>query len=944
MLKTLTLFALILLGNHAFAQKGKVTGKVTDGATGEVLIGVAVFIEGTTTGGSTDLDGKYTITNLSAGSYQVTARYISYKTKTISGVQVNVGETTVLNIVLDPNATDLKEFIVESTYNRESSSVQLMEQKNASIVSDGISADIIRKTPDNAASDVMKRVSGASIQENKFAIIRGLNDRYNAAYINGAPLPSTESDRKAFSFDLFPASTIDNLVIFKTAAPDLPGEFAGGIIQISTKEIPEDPFLSFSSSAGYNTITTGKTRLYGEGSKTDWLGYDNGSRALPDGLPDQVTFKSTLSSDPKKLEYGRMFKNNWVLKRGQAPLNNNLQFSAGLPFKIFGKSAGFIIGASRSESYRFSSVNRRLYDVQDNNQIINDFSDSLSRHEVLTGGLFNFSVKPGKQSKISFKNSYTLNGEDQTIVRTGANNLSDLSSSQAIRNTAFWYTGNKLFTSQLMAEHVFSPWDIKLKATAGYSNIQRDIPDFRRVSYSRLQTETEAPYRAQIGPNVQLEQAGRFYSNLNEDMRSGSVDLQIPLSFITDKQFTTTVKSGYFYQERFRQFNARQFGYVFKAGPGVPAAIKELSLDSIFDPARMVFKNGRLFMLEEATNPNDRYDASSAIRAAYLMFDHKFFDKLRLVWGFRHESFNQNLDALSANAENVEVRTRRNDWLPSLNATYSLGTKTNLRFSASRTLSRPEFREIAPFAFYDFNIDYVVAGQPELKTASINNYDLRYEYFPGGGEVISVSLFSKDFTNAIEFLNDLDVGAGSRRFGYANVPEANNLGLEVEIRKNFSFLDSVLNTKAFSKIQFIGNFALIRSRIDVSSFGLSATGVRPLQGQSPYLINTGLQYNDAESGDGASIMVNRVGRRIAFVGNVAIPDIYENPRTVIDVQFTKRVWKKIDIKLTISDLLAKDQTFYMDLNKDNKFTRSADNTIFNYNFGRIVSLGLAVRL
>jgi hypothetical protein len=934
----------LMLSGSLYAQKGKISGKVTDAGTGDVLIGVAVFIEGTTTGASSDLDGLYTIANLTPGSYQITARYISFKTKTISGVQVRAGETSVLNIVMEENRTDLKEFIVESTYNRESASVQLLEQKNASIVSDGISADIIRKTPDNAASDVMKRVSGASIQENKFAVIRGLNDRYNAAYINGSPLPSTESDRKAFSFDLFPASTIDNLVIYKTAAPDLPGEFAGGIIQISTKEIPEDPFLSVSSSAGYNTITTGRTRLYGEGSKTDWLGFDNGTRALPKGLPDQVTFKSASLSDPKKLEYGKLFSNNWTLNRGNAPLNNNMQVSAGVPFKIFGKQAGFIIAGSRSASYRFSSVDRRLYDVNDDNQILTNVTDSLNKYEVLSGALFNFSIKPGKQTKISFKNSYTLNGEDQTIMRTGANNLSDSSSAQAIRNTAFWYTENKLFTSQLSAEQVITPWKIKIKAGAGYSNIQRDVPDFRRVSYSRLLTETDAPFRAQIGSNVQLEQAGRFYSRLNEDMRSGSGEIFVPLDFIKNTNFGATFKTGYFYQERVRQFDARQFGYIFRPGAGVQASIREQALDSIFDPENFVFKSGRFFMIDEATNPNDRYHAFSSTGAAYLMLDQKLFDKLRLVWGFRQESFRQNLDALSANSEPVAVRTQKNDWLPSLNATFALNAKTNIRLSASRTLSRPEFREIAPFAFYDFNIDYVVAGRPALTTASINNYDLRYEFYPGGGQIISVSLFAKQFTNAIEYINDLDVGAGSRRFGYANVPQANNIGVETELRKNFAFLDSVWNTKFLSNLSFIGNFALIYSAIDVSSFGLSATGVRPLQGQSPYIINTGLQYTDPESGDGASIMINRVGRRIAFVGNVAIPDIYEHPRTVLDIQLTKRVLKKLDIKLTVADLFAQDQSFYMDLNKNKKYDRKEDNTIFNYTFGTTISLGLSIRL
>lgn len=926
------------------AQTGGISGKVTDAANGEALIGVTVFIDGTTLGTGTDIDGNFQLLKLQAGSYRVVARYLSYSTQTIESVVVKPGENSVLNIKLEANATQLKEFIVEASYNRASTAMQLMEQKNAGIVSDGISADLIRKTPDNAASDMLKRVSGASVHDNKYAVIRGLNDRYNAAYVNGAPLPSTESDRRAFSFDLFPAATIDNMVIYKTAAPNLPGDFAGGLIQISTRDIPEEKFISLSVSGSYHTQTTGKTMHHGARGKTDWLGFEDGSRALPEAIPDQVSFKSAALSDQRKLDYSKSFKNNWQLQRSTAPLNHSFHFSGGLPFRVFKKNGGVIFAASRAASYRFSSVERNSFDVMDNNQVLSRVQDSLSKQEVLSSLLLNFAVRPGKQSKISLKNSYTINGEDQTVVRTGATNLSDPNSAQAIRNTAFWYTGNKLFSSQLSAEQTLKIWDIKLSATAGYSNIQRDIPDFRRVSYSRLLNNPDEPYRAQIGSNVQLEQAGRFYSGLNEDMKSVAADISIPIAAIKNTDFAAQLSGGFFSQHRARQFRARQFGYVFRPGAGVPANIREMGLDTIFDPSRMTYQNGRYFMMEEATNPNDRYLAGNSVNAAYLMIDQKLFEKMRVIWGFRYEVFRQNLDALTANAEPVEVRLFKNDWLPSLNITYALNAKTNLRFSASKTLSRPELREIAPFAFYDFNIDYVVAGRPDLTVATIHNFDLRYEYFPEAGQVVSFSLFAKQFTNAIEYINDPDVGAGSRRFGYANVPRAVNRGVEAEFRKQLAILDAKWGTSFFSKITFVGNFALIHSAIDMSSFSLAGTGSRPLQGQSPYLINTGVQYTDEKSGMGASLMMNRSGRRIAFAGNAAIPDIYEQGRTIVDLQVSMKIRKKIDVKLGLSDLFAEDQLFYMDLDSNKKYDEIKDNKIFNYSFGRTVSLSVSMKL
>jgi outer membrane receptor for ferrienterochelin and colicin len=925
------------------AQNGKISGKVTDAKSGETLIGVAVYLEGTTVGASTDLDGKYLLSNLKPGSYSVVARYVSYKTKTVGGVEVKAGEVATVNFSLEENTNDLKEFEVQASYNRENANVQLLEQKNAAVVSDGISADIIRKTPDNAASDVMKRISGASIQDNKFAVIRGLNDRYNLAYINGAPLPSTESDRRAFSFDLFPSNMLDNLVIYKTASPDLPAEFAGGVIQINTKEIPDEGFVSISTSAGYNSITTFKDRLDYDGSKTDWLGYDNGERGIPSEFPEQEVFKPLLTSDSMKIVYGSMFKNNWKVNRVNTPINTNGQLSAGFPFKIFKAQAGVLASISRSESFRYSSVERNFYDVQDNNTLLYNYNDSLFKQEVLTGAMFNFSVKPGPKSKIFFKNTLTLSGEDQTVRRRGLTSMNLVGSEIQVQNTALWYTENRLITSQLGGEHVFSAWNIKLKWNGGLSNIQREIPDFRRVSYSRLLADSTGPYRVQMGNQAQLEQAGRFFSNLNEDIRSAGIDLAVPLEFINGKKLNSTFKTGYYFQERVRQFDARQFGYIFRPGPGVPQSIRQLGLDSVFDPANFIFKNGRYFLLEEATNPNDSYSADSRLNAAYFMLDQKFFNKLRLVYGVRYEEFLQRLYSLDSNGDSINVRTLKPDFLPSINATYELTSKSNLRFSASRTLSRPEFREIAPFAFFDFNIDYVIAGNPNLERASIENLDLRWEYFPGGGEIISASVFSKRFTNAIEFINDIDVGAGSRRFGFANVPEASNYGVELELRKNFAFLDSSFKTKFFGNLIFIGNFSYIVSEIDLTQFGLASTGVRPLQGQSPYLINTGLQYNDIDKGFGMSFMVNRVGRRIAFVGNAAVPDIYENPRTIMDFQVSKKLFKKLDVKITLGDLLAQDQAFYMDLNDNKKYDIDSDNTVFNYTFGRNISLGLSLK-
>lgn len=937
----ITILFLSMIGSLQ-AQKATLIGKVIDAKNGDPLIGVTVLIKGTTIGVSTDLDGKYQLKNLDPGTYAIEVRYISYKTKIIEGVTVKADELKTLNVNLQENTSDLKEVLIVSSYNRESSAVQLMEQKNASTVSDGISADIIRKTPDNAASDVMKRVSGTSIQDNKFAVIRGLNDRYNMALVNGSPLPSTESDRRAFAFDLFPSNLLDGITIYKTASPDLPAEFAGGLIVINTKDIPEENFFNIQIGGGFNAITTFRNNLTYEGGKNDWLGFDGGHRALPSEVPTTEEFRSWSNSNPNKLTASRAFSNSWKTEYQNTPMNNSFQAVFSRKWTYKKSNFGVIASATRNENFRFSEVIRNAFVAPDNIQPFYNLVDSVTKREVLTGFMVNTGIKIGLKHKITFKNTLTVNGEDQTIRRNGRINLDEPTNISNLRGTGMWYQDNTLLTSQLIGEHTFFKRNHRLKWNYGYSELERNMPDFRRVVYNQNSANPDSPFAAQIGNNVQPSQAGRFFSTLNEQIRNAALDYTMPLNSDSSKN-KTTVKAGLYWQNRDRIFNARTFGYIFSPGPGVNPNIRNYGLDSIFAPDNLKFQNGRFFLIDEATNPSDRYSATSATNAAYIMLDQKLLKKLRLVYGMRWEQFTQRLNSRGPNGDSVKVNNIKNDFLPSINVTYELTEKSNLRAGASRTVSRPEFREIAPFAFYDFNIDYVVTGNPTLRRASIENFDLKYEYFPGGNQIISASAFYKNFNDAIEFINDLDVGAGSRRFGYQNIERARNYGFELELRKNFGFLKKFTDKNWINQLLFIGNFAYIFSEIDLRALGLAAASeTRPLQGQSPYLINGGLQYNNAESGWGYSLMVNRVGRRIAFVGNVGVPDIYENPRTVIDLQVAKTI-KKLSLKLNIGDILAQEQTFYMDMDKNGRFDAEKDNVIFQYTFGLQASFSVGYR-
>ena len=344
------------------------------------------------------------------------------------------------------------------------------------------------------------------------------------------------------------------------------------------------------------------------------------------------------------------------------------------------------------------------------------------------------------------------------------------------------------------------------------------------------------------------------------------------------------------------------------------------------------------FKLDEATKTSDSYSASSFLNAGFVMLDMKFFERLRAIYGVRLESYNQQLHTIKDGSNTpIDVDTTVNDFLPSVNLVYSLTDKINIRASYYRTVSRPEFRELAPFIFYDFVTDFAISGNPDLKRTLIDNYDLRFELFPGAGQLISVSGFYKEFTHAIEQANRPDV---LRELYYVNVPKATNIGVELEYRFKLSSIFGNDSSAFLSATTLYTNFSYIKSKVDVSKINGATSEERPLQGQSPVIVNAGIQYVHPNNGWSLSASYNLVGKRIYIVGSISEPDYWEKPRNVVDLQVVKRIKERLEIKLNIRDVLAQNLIFYQDINKDGKFDEAVDNTMIDTSFGQVISLGV----
>nr|WP_315145024.1 TonB-dependent receptor [uncultured Flavobacterium sp.] len=951
-------------------EKSIITGTVIEESTGKPLPGVLVVIKGTKLATLTDAQGKFYFRKMEAGKYELEFSFFSFSTKIVSDVEVIDKEATVLNVSLAEMNGVLDEVVVK-TVKAKAESVQslLTMQKNSIRVSDGISAESIKRTPDRTTSDVLRRISGTSIQDNKFVIVRGLNDRYNTTYLNGSPLPSTEPDKKAFSFDIFPANMLDNLVINKTASPDLPGEFAGGIIEINTKSTPEKDFQSITVGAGYNTITTNKTKFEANDVKT----------ALPSYFPNSADFIAlqslkTESSIQQIATLAKNYQTDWSVDEGKFDPNTNFQFTLGRYFKFNDtQSLGLLASATNNVTNVFGVGTLKEYEtpgVQNK-----DFHNDNYRKQKLSGAIVNLSLKLNTNNRFSFKNLYSITSESRYTDRLGTKNVQDVEPTMS-SSTNRLFTQNKIYTGQLIGEHFLPESKIKLGWVGSYSNVQREVPSERRNTYEYIQYSdgTQSVPTANFVINaVGLDYPGSiFTSNNSENIFSSKIDISKKLEF--SENFSADIKIGGITQSRNRKFQARQLGYIPFNGRvnGInwgqntfSSTIPTLPNETIFNSANMgiLSTSPRVsgLTLFEGTKGSDYYDAESNLDAGYLMIDN-VFNKWRIIWGARIENYSQQLNSKSEVNAPVVVDDTQLDILPSFNLIYSLDKKQNLRLSGSKTLNRPEFRELAPFLFYDFDTRFNTSGNPDLKITDIYNVDLRYEYFLGKGQMLSVSTFYKNFKNPIE----LQALANNSNI-YQNASAGTNYGIELEFRLLVSTLFGAKENKFLDDLTIFSNLAVIRSEVDISN--LTPTAVKtPLQGQSPYVFNAGLQYINKELGWSFAANTNRVGDRITIHGNQTTgntaPAFWEKSRTFLDFQIAKNLLKnKIELKLNVRNALAEDLVFYQnndlpgakeikgfgafankvftgDSQNKNGFDAKVDDEVSRNTFGRVFSFSM----
>ncbi len=919
-------------------ERGSIHGEVQELSTKDFLPGVNVFIEGTTIGASTDINGHFEINNVPAGSHKLVCSFLGY-VKQIKDIEVTAGKTVTVNFVLEESSQRLGEVEIVSQRATATENAVMLEMKDAKQLISGVSRQQISRSQDSDAAKVMQRVPGITIVGNRFVMIRGVAERYNQVLINDVIAPSTEVDRRTFSFDLIQSDAIDRMIINKTASADTPGDFAGGVIKVYTINYVDEDFTNVNLGLGYRVGTTFQDFYMSNGSNTDFIALDNSFRPLPADFPITRVMKESPRNATLRQTAAHSLPNNWNPIRSTVLPNYSFGVSLGRK-KTFENGSKLVSTNNLSYSKKFQNIVRDFtrYDAwTDFSEPINlffKFEDDMYEEETSISAMSNWSYIINSRHSIKFSNLFNQIAEERTTLRSGVNFFRP---DELRKDYLLGFRSRTIYSGQFEGKHEFSPVN-NLRWVTGGSFLGENEPDLRRF---RTYTENTGPgaengiFTMILPPSSNLFDASRYYGKLKEFSVNNGLDYTHTLA--ESSRGKMELKGGTYVDYRKRDFNSRYFSFLYPgfSDPVIGEQLSQLPLDVIFSNENVTPADG--FILEEGTRPIDSYASSNFLMSGYAMISAPI-GLLNIIGGLRVENNQQKLDAQD-DLGPIKIDNTVLSFLPSLNLSYSITERSLIRAAYSRTVNRPEFRELAPFLFYDYQLDAGRAGNPNLETATIDNFDLRYEIYPRLGEVVSLGAFYKRFDKPIE--NITNITTEQPQFTYANADYAENLGVEFEFRKSFK---QVFNSPFLDRMSANVNASYIWSEVNLGAAAINQEQVRPLQGQSPYIINLGLSYLDNANKFSVSAYYNIFGDRIFSVGDVLFPTIFELPRNSLDITITKEINKMIAIKAGVRDLLNAQYRFVQDSNRDARIDTDVDDTVFAFRMGQLISLSATFKL
>lgn len=893
------------------AGSGRIVGRVVDANSGAGISDVQVRVEGTTLGALSGVDGRFTIMGVPAGSTSLLVRRIGFQAKTVTGIAVGAGRAVEQNVSLTPATVQLAAVSVSASAERGTVSQALNAQRNATGIVTAITAEQISRSPDSDAAAAVQRVSGVTVQDGRYVQVRGLGERYTATSLNGARLPSPEPERKVVPLDLFPSGLLQSVTTLKTFTPDQPGDFGGAVVDIRTREFPATRQSALSLSVGGNTAVTGQSIVVPNRVGPELFAFGGSARNAPANLRLVDDFSRPVTQ-PQYNQIINSLRNVWTPGVGRGGPIGSASYSLGGTDPVFGQRVGYLLSAtySAASEVRAGELNAVPQPVG-NGQIAElfRFEGETGRTSVLWGGMLNASTLFGRNTRVALNNTYNRSADNEARNDVGrSENLGRDLERQTLRFVERTIRSNQLVVEQQLSARQSA--DLALTS----SGVTRREPDRSDVIYAF--EPTAAGGRGTRFLVLDGEAAPRrTFANLGESNLTASANYRFTVGP------RATVRAG----GQFRATDRDASNFQYAINGFLPTSALATTPEQLFD-GQYTQENANVFRIQPL-GFGGSYDARDRVGAGYGMAEVGVTERLRLTGGARVEHARIDVRTEILGGSRIPARLRNTDVLPSLVANYALNASQALRFSATQTLARPEYRELSPVLNREVLGGINQFGNPNLRRSLIQNADLKWEWYPNAGEVLSVGVFGKRFVDPIERVQVASTGAP--QVTYVNAEGATNYGAELEARKSLGFL-----ARALEPLTGFTNVTLMQSDIRIGNDAVSAltNDRRAMVGQAPWVVNAGLTYAPEGRGASATLLYNVVGRRISAAGVSPLPDIYEQPRNMLDLSLRLPVRGGMAVRLDARNLLDARYQF-----------RQGPIVVEDFRVGRTVSAGFTWR-
>lgn len=862
------------------ADPGTLTGVVVSAENGQPVSGARLYFSGVETGANTGEEGRYAV-ELPAGTYEVSVVHPAYATRTLENMRVIAGGQVTRNIDLSPAGVQLSDYVVTAPHVEGSVSAVFSQQRESTGVTDILGAEQMSRAGDSTAADALKRVTGLTIEDGKFVVIRGQPARYTMTLWNGSPLPSPDPIKRIVPLDLFPTGVLSQIGVEKSYDARFPGSFGAGLIALETAASPEEPFAEISVSTGLNTVSTGEDGSTYAGGDTDFLGFDDGTRELPGSLEGLLGRPGVNSGDLE--EPAKNLSNTWELENETLPPDLGLGVSGGNRFRALGGTLGIRGSFNWNRKYRYTERIDRDYALAGDGSLVvrNDQIDKRTDMDVDLGGLF--STELDWDEHVVTSNTFLIRKTRQrAAVSEGTRVVSD---DLFIRDYLLEWNERELLAQQFLGEHEFERFTLDWRAMLAESS--RDSPDRRNYIYRR-QSNGEFVFFNRGG-------AQRRFSESEDGVESLDLDLTVPV--VEREALAVDLGAGVSTFTQDRESRVRRIRI-----DALPNADLTRDPEDLLDPGNI----GDTLEANDDTQTNDNYLGDASVDAVYLRGDIDWNDRWRFVVGLRQERSEFNVRTFvaggSAGGQQVEGGFERTDTLPSISATWRFRDDMQLRGSFGTTISRPVLNELSPARYFDPDTGEEFLGNPDLEPAEIDSLDLRWEWYLSDRESLSLGYFTKDYTNPIE---ESFVGVGGSSFlrQVQNADGATVSGIEASGRTDLLRLLGPLGFDGdwATKIYVQANMAAIDSEVELASQNLATSASRPLQGQADSILNLQLGYNGGRHD--ATVSFNRVGERLRVAGVQGQPDVFQEPVIQLDAKYTYRWSENLGLELSGSNLL-----------------------------------------